>query len=235
MSEIPPITVAVDGYSSCGKSTLAKELASRLGYLYVDTGAMYRAATLYAIEQGMYSENGLDTERLIRELDRINITFRHNPVVGLFEVVLNGECIEEKIRGMRVSEKVSEVSAIPELRDKMVALQREMDREGGIVMDGRDIGTVVFPHARLKLFMTASEAVRAQRRYNELTQKGKSVTLDEVIQNLHDRDYKDTHREVSPLRQAEDAVVIDNSDLSREEQLELALSLVKERASAKVD
>lgn len=214
------ITIAIDGYSSTGKSTFAKNIAKRLGYIFVDTGAMYRAVTLYCIDNGLIGEEGFpDTKEIIRRLPEIKIGFTYNSQTGKSETMLNGVNVEADIRGIEVSRYVSPVSAIPEVRVQMVELQREMGKHGGVVMDGRDIGTVVFPNAELKLFMTADPKVRAIRRFNELKKKGQSVSLQEIEENITHRDYEDSHRAASPLRQAEDAIVLDNSNISPDEQL----------------
>lgn len=213
--------IAIDGFSSCGKSTLAKTLAKRLGFTFIDTGAMYRAVTLYLIENEVDFQ---DENALKRALENIGIEIKKQGEENRF--FLNGKDVSEAIREMYVSEKVSEVSALPAVRETLVRQQQKMGAEGKVVMDGRDIGTVVFPDAHLKIFMTASPEVRAQRRYEELRGKGEEVTLDEVRQNLNHRDQIDTTRAVSPLKQAEDAVLLDNSHLNREEQLEFVLGLV---------
>lgn len=224
------IIVSIDGYSSCGKSTMAKDLASRIGYTFVDTGAMYRAVTLLAIRNNLFDENNKpDTESLKRLLPDSTITQRHNPSLGKAETFLNGENIENEIRGMEVSSLVSAIATIPFVRSELVRQQQVMGKDGGIVMDGRDIGTTVFPNAELKIFVTASPQVRAQRRYAELLAKGQQTTKEEVLKNLEERDFVDSHREVSPLRQAEDAVVIDNTNLSPSEQLAMLLALYEER------
>lgn len=211
------IIVAIDGHSSCGKSTMAKSLASKVGYTYVDTGAMYRAVTLFAMRNGLFVTDGIDTATLSKEMHNIHISFR-NDSEGRQVTVLNGEVVEKEIRGMEVSSRVSPISALPFVREEMVRLQRMMGEEKGIVMDGRDIGTVVYPDAELKIFVTATDKVRAQRRYDELREKGTEITLNEVLKNVRERDYIDSHRTVSPLRQAEDAIVLDNSEMSIEEQ-----------------
>lgn len=220
------ITIAIDGYSSCGKSTTAKALARKLGYSYIDTGAMYRAVTLY------FSENNIDADDIVavkNALDKIEITFRVNESKdseNISDVYLNGRNVEQEIRQMDVSNNVSKVSAIKEVRVKMVKLQQEMGKHKGVVLDGRDIGTVVFPDAELKIFMTANPFVRAKRRYDELKAKGTEVSMAEVQDNIEKRDYIDTHREESPLTQAKDAIVLDNTHLSREEQLEFVMRAV---------
>ena len=213
------IIIALDGFSSCGKSTFAKAIAARLGYIFIDTGAMYRAVTLYALEQGAIGENGVDEAAVVQLLPQINISFRFNAERGASDVYVNGELVEDKIRSIEVSNAVSSVSSIGAVREKLVAMQQQMGRERGVVMDGRDIGTVVFPDAELKIFMTAEATVRAQRRYAELTAKGDNVTLEEILENVISRDKADMKRAISPLRQAEDAVVLDNSHMSVEEQM----------------
>lgn len=220
------IIIAIDGYSSTGKSTLAKQLAQKLGYIYVDTGAMYRAVTLYAIQNGYISEDYFNVNDFVLELDKIKISFTYNPQVGFAEVYLNGKNVESKIRTMQVSGFVSPVAAVPEVRYLLVKQQQEMGKDKGLVMDGRDIGTVVFPNAELKLFMTASDQVRSQRRFDELRNRGDQVTLEEVLHNVRERDYIDSNRENSPLKKAEDAIEIDNSNLSIEEQFDEILKLV---------
>lgn len=222
------ITIAIDGYSSCGKSTLAKALAQRLNYNYIDTGAMYRAVTLFCIRAGIITSKELDIERLKNELENIHVTFQYNPQSKISETYLNGENVEKEIRTMQVAERVSKISTIKEVREKMVALQREMGKHKGVVMDGRDIGTKVFPDAELKLFMTADTDVRTQRRHDELMSKGQYFTFDEVKQNLHDRDYADTHRKESPLTKAKDCIVLDNTDINKEEQLEFVVKLIND-------
>ena len=213
------IIIAVDGFSSCGKSTFAKAIAARLGYIFIDTGAMYRAVTLYALEHGAIRSGIVDEEAVVKQLDKISITFRFNPERGASDIYVDGDLAEGKIRTIEVSNCVSRVSAIPEVRRKLVAMQQEMGRRRGVVMDGRDIGTVVFPDAELKLFMTADTAVRACRRYKELTGKGMSVTMEEVERNIRERDKADMSRAVSPLRRADDAIVLDNSHMTVDEQM----------------
>lgn len=213
------IVIAVDGFSSCGKSTFARAIAARLGYIFIDTGAMYRAVTLYAIEHGIISGGILDTDRLVASLDDIDIAFRFNPARGASDIYVDGAMVEGKIRTIEVSNLVSQVSQVPEVRRKLVAMQQQMGRDRGVVMDGRDIGTVVFPDAELKIFMTADPAVRAQRRYDELKAKGDEVSLEEIERNIRSRDIADQSREVSPLRKADDAVVLDNSRMSVAEQM----------------
>jgi CMP/dCMP kinase len=226
------INIAIDGYSSCGKSTLAKMLAKSLTYIYIDTGAMYRAVALFALNNGMFEDDKLNEKELIGSLSKIEIGFRLNSETSVRETLLNGQNIENEIRDMRVSSKVSYVAEIPEVRKKLVLLQQKMGEHKGVVMDGRDIGTVVFPQAELKIFMTASEEIRTERRYAELISQGKNVAKEEVRNNLNQRDYIDTHRTADPLRQAEDALVLDNTNLNMDEQFKLALAWVNERLQA---
>lgn len=221
------IIIAIDGFSSTGKSTLAKQLAKHLGYIYVDTGAMYRAVTYFAMENGYIDGEYFDVQTLVQSLDSIRITFEFNPDLGFAEVYLNGKNIEKEIRSIEVSNYVSRIAEISEVRAKLVEQQQKMGEEKGIVMDGRDIGTVVFPHAELKIFMTASAQVRAKRRFDELKEKGYDVTFDEVLENVEERDYIDTHRKDSPLRRADDAVEVDNSMLTREQQFDIVVSFAK--------
>lgn len=227
-----PINIAIDGFSSTGKSTLAKQLAAKLGYRYIDSGAMYRAVAYFALEHGWLGDEGFQEDQLLQHLDEVVVNFVHNPATNRSEVVLNGKNIEEEIRGMRVSQVVSKVSAVVPVRQKMVKLQQAMGREKAVVMDGRDIGTVVFPNAELKIFMTADPAVRAKRRYDELIAKGQSVSYEEVAANLSKRDAEDMARSEGPLRQAEDAIVVDNSHLSPTEQLELILGLAQQKVGS---
>lgn len=209
------IVIAIDGYSSCGKSTMAKDLAREVGYIYVDTGAMYRAVTLFAIRNGVFdADDNIDEARLKALLPDVKLTFKLNSETKLPEVCLNGECVERDIRTLEVSQHVSPIAALPFVREKLVEQQQAMGKEKGIVMDGRDIGTVVFPDAELKIFVTASAEIRAQRRFKELEAKGMPANFDEILQNVEQRDYIDTHRETSPLRQADDALVLDNSHLT---------------------
>tara|TARA_R110002049_G_scaffold166649_5_gene332769 strand:- start:2739 stop:3425 length:687 start_codon:yes stop_codon:yes gene_type:complete len=223
------IVIAIDGYSSCGKSTLAKTLAKHLSYAFIDTGAMYRTVTLYFMRKGVTDFTNLSEETIQQYLDQITIDFRYNEVKEFSDTYLNGEYVEDEIRSKAVSNAVSSLSQLKAVRTKMVGLQQQLGKKKGVVMDGRDIGSIVFPDAELKLFMTADPEIRAERRYQELKAKGVEITLEEVSQNLTDRDYNDTHREENPLIQAEDAIVIDNTYLSREEQLDIALKLVNER------
>ena len=213
------IVIALDGFSSCGKSTFAKAIAARLGYIFIDTGAMYRAVTLYALEQGAIVDGVVNEAAVVALLPEVNITFKFNAERGASDIYVNGELAEGKIRSIEVSNCVSSVSSIREVREKLVAMQQQMGRERGVVMDGRDIGTVVFPDAELKIFMTADAQVRAERRYAELTAKGDKVTMEEILENVISRDKADMERAISPLRQAEDAVVLDNSHMSVEEQM----------------
>lgn len=220
------ITIAIDGFSSTGKSTLAKQLANHLGYVYVDTGAMYRAVTYFAMQNGYITSDFFDKETLINSLPYIKLHFEFNPKAGFGEMFLNGENVENQIRTMEVSGNVSRVAEVSEVRAKLVEQQQEMGKEKGIVMDGRDIGTVVFPDAELKIFMNASPETRAQRRFDELRSKGQQVSFEEVLKNVQERDYIDTHREDSPLVKAKDAIEIDNSNLDREQQFQKVLQLV---------
>ena len=220
------ITIAIDGFSSTGKSTLAKQLAKYLGYIYVDTGAMYRAVTLYAMQHDFISDTHFDKKALIERLPKISLQFLFNPDLGYAEIFLNEKNVEAEIRTLEVSNFVSRIAEISEVRAKLVEQQQNMGKNKGIVMDGRDIGTVVFTDAELKLFMTASPETRARRRYEELLQKGQEVTYEEVLKNVQERDYIDTHREDSPLTKAVDAIEIDNSHLSIQEQFDKVLGLV---------
>ena len=213
------IIVAIDGHSSCGKSTMAKDLAREVGYIYVDTGAMYRTVTLYALRHGMFQSDGTVNEEALREaMPTVQVSFVLDPATQLPHACLNGEDVENDIRGMEVSSHVSPIAALPFVRAAMTRQQQLMGQAKGIVMDGRDIGTVVFPQAELKVFVTASAEVRAQRRYDELTAKGKTVNYEEILQNVTERDYIDSHRSVAPLRQAPDALLLDNSHLTIAEQ-----------------
>jgi cytidylate kinase len=222
------ITIAIDGFSSTGKSTLAKQLAKHLGYVYVDTGAMYRAVTFFAMQNGYISVDFFDKETLINSLPSIRLHFEFNADLGFAEMFLNDVNVEAEIRTLEVSNFVSQVAEVSEVRAKLVEQQQAMGKGKGIVMDGRDIGTVVFPKAELKVFMTASAQTRAQRRFDELQAKGQNVSFEEVLKNVEGRDYIDTHRDDSPLKKADDAVEIDNSYLTREEQFEAVLELVDE-------
>lgn len=213
------IVIAIDGFSSCGKSTFAKAIASKLGYIFIDTGAMYRAVTLYALEQGAIVDGVVDEARIVELLPEVEISFRFNEARGASDIYVNGVYAEERIRTIEVSNCVSRVSSIGEVREKLVAMQQQMGRSRGVVMDGRDIGTVVFPDAEMKIFMTADAGVRAERRYKELTAKGEDVTLEEILENVISRDKADMTRAISPLRRAEDALELDNSYMSVEEQM----------------
>lgn len=212
------ITIAIDGYSSCGKSTMAKDLAREIGYIYIDSGAMYRAVTLYSLRNGFFTAQGIDTEALKAALPDIHISFKLNPETQRPQTFLNGENVEEAIRTMEVSSRVSPIAALGFVREALVKQQQEMGNAKGIVMDGRDIGTVVFPNAELKIFVTASAEIRAQRRYDELKAKGQEASYKEILANVQERDYIDQHREVGPLHQADDAILLDNSHLSISEQ-----------------
>lgn len=218
------ITIAIDGYSSCGKSTMAKDLAKEVGYIYVDTGAMYRSVTLYAIRHQLFNADGsVKTEELEKEMPNIQISFKLNAETSTPDCYLNGEYVEKEIRSLEVSSHVSPIAAVGFVRKALVEQQQAMGKEKGIVMDGRDIGTTVFPDAELKIFVTASSQVRAQRRYDELNAKGMPADFDAILKNVEERDYIDTHREVSPLKQAEDAIVLDNSNMTIAEQKEWLL------------
>lgn len=215
------VVIAIDGYSSCGKSTFAKAIAKKLGYAYIDSGAMYRATTLYGLQNGAFDAEGtLNSTKLIQALPQITITFKFNNEKSRNETYLNGTCVEDEIRTIAIADKVSRVAEIAEVREQMVLLQQQMGQKKGIVMDGRDIGTVVFPDAEFKIFMTADPAIRAQRRYDELKAKGETVDIKEVEENIRKRDYIDENREVSPLRKADDALVLDNSHMTVEQQME---------------
>lgn len=234
------ITIAIDGHSSCGKSTMAKDLARELGYIYVDTGAMYRSVTLYALRNGLISGQQVNETQLEADINanKIQVSFKFNAEAGRPDTYLNGELVEQEIRQMEVSSRVSVIAALPFVRTMLTRQQQEMGKDKGIVMDGRDIGTAVFPDAELKLFVTASAEVRAQRRYDELRAKAKNeaerdaVNYDEILTNVKERDYLDSHREVAPLRQADDAVVLDNSNMTIAEQKEWLLKLTQDRVSA---
>ncbi|RED27243.1 cytidylate kinase [Flavobacterium cutihirudinis] len=222
------ITIAIDGFSSTGKSTLAKQLAKELEYVYVDTGAMYRAVAYFAMQNEFITIDSFNKNALIEALPKIQLEFKFNTDLGFAEMYLNGENVEKQIRTIEVSNFVSAVAAVSEVRSKLVEQQQEMGKNKGIVMDGRDIGTVVFPNAELKIFMTASAETRAQRRFDELQQKGDNVTYEEVLKNVVDRDHMDTHREDSPLVIADDAIEIDNSYLNKEEQFAAVLELIND-------
>ena len=212
------ITIAIDGHSSCGKSTMAKDLAREVGYVYVDTGAMYRCVTLYALRHGLFTDEGIQEEALRKAMPEIQITFRFNAEKGRPDTYLNGELVEDLIRSMEVSNHVSPIATLGFVREAMVAQQQQMGKDKGVVMDGRDIGTVVFPDAELKIFVTASAEVRAQRRYDELKGKDMEADYEEILKNVQERDYIDSHRAVSPLRKADDAIELDNSYMTIDEQ-----------------
>ncbi len=218
--DIHSAIIAIDGHSSCGKSTVARDLARKLGIAYIDTGAMYRAVTLFALQNQLVRDGEIDEEGLQKALDQIDIRFRPNPDTGSNDTYLNGQNVESEIRRLDVSNHVSQISSLGFVRKKLVELQQQMGEKGGVVLDGRDIGTVVFPNADLKIFMTASPEIRAQRRYDEMKQKGENPSFDEILKNVEQRDHIDSTRKESPLKKAPDAVVLDNSELKREEQLE---------------
>ena len=224
------ITIAIDGFSSCGKSTMAKDLAKKLGYVYVDTGAMYRAVTLYAMRNGLFNADGsVKTADLERQMNKINITFKLNKTAERPDTYLNNELVENDIRTLEVSNHVSQIAAVPFVREAMVAQQQRMGKDKGVVMDGRDIGTTVFPEAELKVFVTASAEVRAQRRYDELKEKGMPADFNDILKNVQERDYIDSHREVSPLRKAPDAIELDNSHMTIAEQSAWLMELVEQK------
>ena len=229
MNNSNKIIIAIDGYSSTGKSTLAKHLAKEMGYVYVDTGAMYRAVAYYAMKQGLIDENHFDKEGLISDLNIIDLNLQFNPKLGYAEIFLNGENVESFIRSIEVSNMVSKVAIVSEIREKLVEQQQKMSLDKGIVMDGRDIGTVVFPEAELKLFMTASAEKRAQRRFKEMTDNGVQIQYETVLENVTSRDHLDTTRDDSPLVKADDAIEIDNSDMNVDQTYEVAMRYVKER------
>ena len=225
------ITIAIDGYSSCGKSTMAKDLAREIGYIYVDTGAMYRSVTLFAMRNNLFNEDGsIKTDELKSRMNEINISFKLNSETGRPDTYLNGELVEKEIRSMDVSAMVSKIAALPFVREALVAQQQAMGKEKGIIMDGRDIGTVVFPDAELKIFVTASAEVRAQRRYDEPKAKGMPADFDDILKNVKERDYIDSHRETSPLRKADDALELDNSNMTIEEQKAWLMARYQENA-----
>ena len=227
------ITIAIDGFSSCGKSTMAKDLAKKLGYVYVDTGAMYRAVTLYAMRNGLFNADGsVKTADLERQMSKINITFKLNKTAERPDTYLNNELVENDIRTLEVSNHVSQIAAVPFIREAMVAQQQRMGKDKGVVMDGRDIGTTVFPEAELKVFVTASAEVRAQRRYDELKEKGMPADFNDILKNVQERDYIDSHREVSPLRKAPDAIELDNSHMTIAEQSAWLMEKVKQKIEA---
>ena len=224
------ITIAIDGFSSCGKSTMAKDLAKKLGYVYVDTGAMYRAVTLYAMRNGLFNADGsVKTADIERQMSKINITFKLNKRAERPDTYLNNELVENDIRTLEVSNHVSQIAAVPFIREAMVAQQQRMGKDKGVVMDGRDIGTTVFPEAELKIFVTASAEVRAQRRYDELKEKGMPADFNDILKNVQERDYIDSHREVSPLRKAPDAIELDNSHMTIAEQSAWLMEQVEQK------
>ena len=226
------ITIAIDGYSSCGKSTMAKDLAKEIGYVYVDTGAMYRSVTLYALQHKLFYEDGSVKEtELKEEMGNIHISFKFNQETGRPDCYLNGELVEKKIRSLEVSSHVSPIAAIGFVREELVAQQKKMGEAKGIVMDGRDIGTTVFPNAELKIFVTAGAEVRAQRRFDELKEKGMPADFNDILKNVEERDYIDTHREVSPLRKADDAITLDNSNLTIAEQKKWLMDLFQQKVN----
>lgn len=225
------ITIAIDGYSSCGKSTMAKDLAREIGYVYIDTGAMYRAVTLYALQNGLITPDGIDMESLQKQMEEIRINFVLDESTGRPLTYLNGECVEQEIRSMEVASHVSPIATLGFVREAMVEQQRQMGRDKGVILDGRDIGTVVFPDAELKIFVTASPEIRAQRRFDELTEKGMACNMQEILENVLERDRIDTTREISPLRQADDAIVLDNSHMTIPEQKAWLLNEYKRAAN----
>lgn len=226
------ITIAIDGHSSCGKSTMAKDLAREVGYVYVDTGAMYRSVTLYALRNNLFNEDGsVKTAELEQQMPQINISFKFNAETGRPDTYLNNECVEKEIRSLEVSNHVSPIAAVPFVRTAMVTQQQQMGKDKGVVMDGRDIGTTVFPDAELKIFVTASAQVRAQRRFDELKAKGMPADFDDILKNVEERDYIDSHREVSPLRKADDAIELDNSNMTIPEQKQWLMDRFKEKVN----
>ena len=222
------ITIAIDGHSSCGKSTMAKDIARELGYVYVDTGAMYRSVTLYALRNGLFTSEGINEAELRRQMPDIHISFQFNNETNRPDTYLNGELVEHDIRTMEVSSHVSPIATLGFVREAMVAQQQQMGKDKGVVMDGRDIGTTVFPDAELKIFVTASPEVRAQRRYDELKAKGMEANFNDILKNVQERDYIDSHREVSPLRKADDAIELDNSNMTIPEQKQWLLDRIAE-------
>lgn len=227
------ITIAIDGHSSCGKSTMAKDLARKIGYVYVDTGAMYRAVTLYALRNNLFdTDGGIKEDELKSRMGDISISFRLNTATGRPDTYLNGENVEQEIRTMQVSNRVSPIAALPFVRQALVAQQQAMGKEKGVVMDGRDIGTVVFPDAELKVFVTASAEVRAQRRYDELKAKGMEADYNDILKNVQERDYIDSHRLTSPLRKADDAIELDNSNMTVDEQNDWLMEKYRQAANS---
>lgn len=222
-----PIVVAIDGHSSTGKSTVAKQLAKHFNFIYVDSGAMYRAVTLFALQRGCFDDKDFDKDLLINTLDKISIAFKFNNNTQKSEIILNGNNVESSIRGMEVSKRVSSVAAIPQVREKLVALQREMGKKHSIIMDGRDIGSVVFPDADIKFFMTATASERAKRRFEELKGKGDETSYEEILENVKTRDHIDSTRAHSPLTQTDDAILIDNTNLTQEEQFKKMMTVIE--------
>ena len=232
MKNMKKITIAIDGHSSCGKSTMAKDLARKIGYVYVDTGAMYRAVTLYALRNNLFDADGsIKEDELKSRMGDISISFRLNTATGRPDTYLNGENVEQEIRTMQVSNRVSPIAALPFVRQALVAQQQAMGKEKGVVMDGRDIGTTVFPNAELKVFVTASAEVRAQRRYDELKAKGMQADYNDILKNVQERDYIDSHRPTSPLRKADDAIELDNSNMTVDEQNDWLMEKYRQAAS----
>lgn len=229
------LIIAIDGYSSCGKSTFARMIASELNYIYIDSGAMYRAVTLYCLRKGYVSPNGMDMSSILRDIMEIHIDFVYNPDINAYETFLNSENVEKEIRSLEVTSHVSKVSQIHQVRERMVELQRQIGISKGIVMDGRDIGTVVFPDAELKIFMTASVDIRAERRYKELHEKGIKADFEQIKQGIIARDISDENRDISPLRRADDAVVLDNSRMTIEEQMKWVRSLIDKKRNGSRD
>ncbi len=227
------LLIAIDGFSSCGKSTFAKSIAGKLGYLYIDTGAMYRAVSLFALRNNLISDNQINTEKLKQLIGSVEVKFQKNTITGKNETLLNGEMVEKQIRGLEVSNAVSLVSQVKFVREKMVELQRQMGKEKGVVIDGRDIGTVVFPNADIKIFMTADPEVRAKRRYDELVAKGEKVSFEEIKKNVILRDQNDTNRAESPLKKADDALVLDNSYMTPADQMEWFSKLIENHGKPK--
>ena len=223
------ITIAIDGFSSCGKSTMAKDLAREIGYIYIDSGAMYRAVTLYSIENGIFTGNDIDTEKLKKQIKDIHVSFQLNPETGRPDTYLNGANVEKKIRTMEVSSRVSPIAALDFVREAMVARQQAMGKAKGIVMDGRDIGTVVLPDADVKIFLTASPEARAKRRFCELKHRGINAAFGDVLRELKERDYNDSHREIAPLKAADDAVTVDTDKMTLKQEINAVLGLIKDR------
>jgi cytidylate kinase len=226
------IIIAIDGYSSCGKSTFAKAIAKELSYIYIDSGAMYRAVTLYCMRKGLVERNSARTESIIASLNDIYINFVYNPDISEYETYLNSENVEKEIRGLEVSAHVSLISQIYEVRARMVELQRQIGVFKGIVMDGRDIGTVVFPDAEMKIFMTASVDIRAKRRFDELTEKGEKINFEEIKRNIIARDIADENRDISPLRRADDAIILDNSRMNVRQQMDWVMEIIEKKLHA---